>query len=425
MITLQPVLHIPAVSKWDEKINLKISGLRPFDIIEIILTVKDEADAEWRSHAVFQANRLGEVDPAAAAPIKGTYQSKDQMGLFWSMQAVESSCSFHKKSVNSSVYRIEVKQKERTILSKEIKRVLLSETVERQEVSENGLSGTFFRPLAVNQPPAVIVLGGSDGGLDETMAGMLANYGYATFAIPYFQYKQLPKKLVEIPLEYFRKAIDWLGRQEGLHHRQIGICGRSKGGELALLIGSHFLEIRFAVSHVGGGVVFQGVGLKKFRQTSSWSLDGAPLAFAPLPLFSLSQLWNMVTHKLTRQPHAFTDLYKKALRKVKEDHPAIIKAEHINGPILLTSGTDDLVWPSASMNEKIVERLKKKRFPYSVKHLYFEDAGHNIRPPYFPTSGRKSRKIAYGGKTEADAIAAQTFWRELLLFLEKSTAPNN
>lgn len=102
---------------------------------------------------------------------------------------------------------------------------------------------------------------------------------------------------------------------------------------------------------------------KKFRQTSSWSLDGAPLAFAPLPLFSLSQLWNMVTHKLTRQPHAFTDLYKKALRKVKEDHPAIIKAEHINGPILLTSGTDDLVWPSASMNEKIVERLKRRDFP--------------------------------------------------------------
>ncbi|OLF95076.1 hypothetical protein CHCC15091_3138 [Bacillus licheniformis] len=62
---------------------MKISGLQPFDTIDIIVTVKDEADAEWRSHAVFQANRLGEVDPAAAAPLKGTYQSKDQMGLFW------------------------------------------------------------------------------------------------------------------------------------------------------------------------------------------------------------------------------------------------------------------------------------------------------------------------------------------------------
>ncbi|WP_254636420.1 acyl-CoA thioesterase/BAAT N-terminal domain-containing protein, partial [Bacillus sp. GbtcB13] len=63
---------------------------------------------------------MGEVEPAAATPIKGTYQSKDQMGVFWSMQAVETSCSFHKKWVNSSVYRIEVKEKERTILSKEI-----------------------------------------------------------------------------------------------------------------------------------------------------------------------------------------------------------------------------------------------------------------------------------------------------------------
>ncbi|MDI5791271.1 acyl-CoA thioester hydrolase/BAAT C-terminal domain-containing protein [Bacillus licheniformis] len=37
---------------------------------------------------------------------------------------------------------------------------------------------------------------------------------------------------------------------------------------------------------------------------------------------------------------------------MKDDHPAIIKAELIKGPILLTSSTDDLVWPSASMNEK-------------------------------------------------------------------------
>ncbi|MET1138944.1 acyl-CoA thioesterase, partial [Bacillus subtilis] len=79
---------------------------------------------------------------------------------------------------------------------KEIKRVLLSQTVDRLEGNEDGLCDTFFRPLAVTPPPPIIILRGSDGGLDETMAGMLANYGYATLAIPYFQYKQLPKKLV-------------------------------------------------------------------------------------------------------------------------------------------------------------------------------------------------------------------------------------
>ncbi|MEC1261752.1 acyl-CoA thioesterase/bile acid-CoA:amino acid N-acyltransferase family protein [Bacillus swezeyi] len=416
----QPVLHIPSASKWDENINLKICGLNPFDIVDIVVTVKDEADVTWRSHAVFQANQSGEVNPAAAIPLKGTYQVQDQMGLFWSMQPVGSSRSFQKKSVHPSVYRIEVRQNERVILSKEIKRLLVYETIKRQEIEENGFSGVFFRPLTADRPPVIIVLGGSDGGLDETIAGMLSNYGYATFAIPYFQYKQLPKTLAEIPLEYFQKAIAWLLRQEGLDHGQIGIFGRSKGGELALLIGSHFPDIRFVISHVGGGIVFQGVGLKKLRQTSSWSLGGAPLAFAPLPLFTISQLWTFMKQKITRQPQSFLELYQKALHNIKDDHPSIIKAENIKGPVFLTSSTDDLVWPSAFMSEKVVERLKVNGFPHSVQHLCFENAGHNIRPPYFPTAARQSGTVVYGGETAADALASQTFWRELLLFLEKT-----
>lgn len=96
LMSRQPVLHIPSASKWDENINLKICGLNPFDIVYIVVTVKDEADVTWRSHAVFQANQSGEVNPATAIPLKGTYQVQDQMGLFWSMQPVGSSRSFQK-----------------------------------------------------------------------------------------------------------------------------------------------------------------------------------------------------------------------------------------------------------------------------------------------------------------------------------------
>ncbi|XBO86871.1 hypothetical protein AAGG52_06370 [Bacillus licheniformis] len=39
------------------------------------------------------------------------------------------------------------------------------------------------------------------------MAGMLANYGYATFAIPYFQYKQLPKNWLKSRLNIFGKRL--------------------------------------------------------------------------------------------------------------------------------------------------------------------------------------------------------------------------
>ncbi|MDI5791268.1 acyl-CoA thioesterase/BAAT N-terminal domain-containing protein [Bacillus licheniformis] len=58
----------------------------------------------------FQANRLGEVAPASAAPLKGTYQSKDQMGLFGQCRLLNLPAHLQ-KSVHPSVYRIEVKQK--------------------------------------------------------------------------------------------------------------------------------------------------------------------------------------------------------------------------------------------------------------------------------------------------------------------------
>ncbi|MCY8271552.1 acyl-CoA thioesterase/bile acid-CoA:amino acid N-acyltransferase family protein [Bacillus sonorensis] len=418
MINRQPAIHIPAISQWDEKINIKLSGFAPGESVEIAAEVNDEADVNWRSRAVFQADDAGEVDPAMTMPLEGTYRVKDQMGLFWSMKAADLTCAFQKKSARPSVFNIEVKQNGNILLRKKIKRLIISETIIREEVNAHGVAGTFFRPRSVEHPPVVIVLGGSDGGLDETTAGMLSNSGYAALALPYFQYGDLPKKLIEIPLEYFQKALAWLLEQDGLNHERIGIFGRSKGGELALLIGSHFPGIRFVISHVGGGIVFQGVGLKRLRQTSSWSVGGSPLPYAPLPFFSFSLLGKWLKQKIKRQPQCYLDAYQHALRHVTEEHPSIIKAERIQGPVLLTSSTDDMVWPSAHMSEMVIERLKKHRFPHFFKHVCLKQAGHHIRPPYFPTTARNSTNIVYGGGTEADALASEAFWRELLQFLK-------
>ncbi|MDA7028153.1 acyl-CoA thioester hydrolase/BAAT C-terminal domain-containing protein [Bacillus sp. CLL-7-23] len=418
-------LHIPLVSKWDEEINLKVQGLQPHDLIDIMVSVKDDANITWKSYAIFQANEFGVVDPRVMAPLNGTYDGQEQMGLFWSMKAIGSSHSFQKKTVHPSRYRIEIKQNENTIVSQDVKRVLLSGTTCRQEVGGDGWTGTFFRPLSVERPPIIIVVGGSDGGLDETIAALLSNHGYATLALPYFQYKQLPKQLVEIPLEYFQDVITWIFHQEGINHKKMGIFGRSKGGELALLIASHFPEVRFVVSHVGGGIIFQGVGLKNFRKTSSWSLNGTPLAFAPLELLRPSQLWKYLKQKITRQPQVFVQLYQQAIQHLKDDHPSIIKVEHIKGPILLTSSTDDAVWPSRLMSEKVVKRLKLSGYQHFVQHVCFENAGHHIRPPYFPTTARQSQNVIYGGETVSDARASQKFWEELLLFLEKVTSSSS
>ncbi|MDI3409775.1 acyl-CoA thioesterase/BAAT N-terminal domain-containing protein [Bacillus sonorensis] len=73
-----------------------MSGFAPGESVEIAAEVNDEADVNWRSRAVFQADDAGEVDPAMTMPLEGTYRVKDQMGLFWSMKAADPTCAFQK-----------------------------------------------------------------------------------------------------------------------------------------------------------------------------------------------------------------------------------------------------------------------------------------------------------------------------------------
>ncbi|MFK4426282.1 acyl-CoA thioester hydrolase/BAAT C-terminal domain-containing protein [Bacillus sp. RC51] len=273
----------------------------------------------------------------------------------------ESILVFSKKNCCASLFTLEVKRNGKTIISKQIERNILSENIVRQEVREDGLVGTLFRPYSGSEVPAILVLGESDGGLDETTASLLAYHGYATLALSYFKHEKLPITLTEIPLEYFQKALSFLRNQDEINEKKIGVFGRSKGGELSLLLGSIFPEISFVISHTGGGVVFQGIGLKQNRITSSWSMGGIPLPFTKLsflrnPLFLLS----LFKKKVRRQPPSFLSLYEKALEKLRDNHPSIIPVENIKGPVLLISGTNDLVWPSTMMAERVIQQFKKK-----------------------------------------------------------------
>jgi uncharacterized protein len=48
---------------------------------------------------------------------------------------------------------------------------------------------------------------------------------------------------------------------------------------------------------------------------------------------------------------------------------AFIKVENIKGPILLVSATKDEICPSTPMSDKMIERLKSKKFKYYNEHI--------------------------------------------------------
>lgn len=65
--------------------------------------------------------------------------------------------------------------------------------------------------------PGIIDIQGLGGGLSEPRASLLANHGFATLALAYYQFEDLPQKPKELQLEYFEEAVNYM-----LQHPQVG-----------------------------------------------------------------------------------------------------------------------------------------------------------------------------------------------------------
>jgi hypothetical protein len=79
--------------------------------------------------------------------------------------------------------------------------------VTRHPIRSDGIVGTLFLPPGDGPHPAVIVLNGGGGGIDEYRGAILASHGYAALNLGYSATEGLPRGLVNIPLEYFESAI--------------------------------------------------------------------------------------------------------------------------------------------------------------------------------------------------------------------------
>lgn len=248
----------PESALSDEIVKMRVLDLRPGQLITLRATMNDDVDLDWASSATFVANSAGVVDLTTQAPISGTYDTVDPMGLIWSMLPDVTGSEypyFANWDTPFVLVTITAESEGQEIATAHLRRMRLNSAVRKVQISENGLVGYFFSPNTEGQNPGLIVLGGSDGGGDIPMAALLASRGYATLALYYFGNSSLPPDLSEIPLEYFEVAIAWLKSQEGVNGNEIGVIGTSRGGELALLLGATFPEVKAVVGYVASGVV--------------------------------------------------------------------------------------------------------------------------------------------------------------------------
>ncbi|ABR50015.1 BAAT/Acyl-CoA thioester hydrolase-like protein [Alkaliphilus metalliredigens QYMF] len=280
-----------------------------------------------------------------------------------------------------------------------------------QIIVENPIVGKLFKPKEKNNLPAIIIVGGSTGGLfwTEQMAALLSTKGYATLALNYFdvQNHNLPSELIEIQIEYFKKALDWLKAKPGVDKNNISMIGISKGSELSLLFGSYFPKsLTSIITYVPSSHVFEGISMREHQVKSSWTYKNHPIDFIQYPIDS--------KFSKDMNPIDIRKIHDTALNTAtsKQLESARIPIENIKCPILMISGEKDSTWPSSKMCKDMMQTLKEQNNHYQSKHLDFNNMGHAFFLPNLPPMIDHPSISAYNA-----ANANKNAWEATLNFL--------
>lgn len=285
--------------------------------------------------------------------------------------------------------------------------------VSTAEVRQDGIVGRFHAMPDAHAATAVLLLGGSEGGLPPARdADDLARSGHPVLALAYFRNWQgqpqgLPASLTAIPLEYFFRAIDWLKRQPQVDPRRIVVVGQSRGAELALLLASLRPDLAGVIAFSPSDHVWSGLSLfgpRTAEQLPAWTLSGAPIPFQQVAVAQGASMRSGFEHAATLPA-------------------ARIRVERIPGPVLLISSKADAIWPSTVFADAAAATLAKRPNKAPVENLQFDDASHllmgtgpGMTTLQFPGT---SFRIEFGGTPEGTAKARAAAWTATKRFLAK------
>jgi dienelactone hydrolase len=386
----------------DESASIRATGLQPNERVTIRAELVDGADAHWTAQADFAADSQGSIDTSRQPAVAGSYKEVSALGLIWSMMPDSRKAARYQPPRNFGPQSIEFRlmRGNTQLAAATMQQIPIAERVERVTLHDDALRGTLFLPPGNDRHPGVLVLGGSEGGMPLRRAAWLASHGFAALALAYFRYDDLPKELAGIPLEYFGQALNWMAHRPEIASDRIAVMGVSRGAELALQLGSMYPMIKAVVAYAPANA--RNPACCGFTSVPyAWTWNGAGLAFRPVR--------SMLSQSLEMR--------------------AVIDVQLTNGPILLISGDSDRIWPSSSMADSIVARLKQFHFAHNVEHLKYPHAGHEAgRPEIVPawqgevTNPTSGREVEMGGTPKGNAESSLDAIGKVIDFLQQSLA---
>lgn len=418
-------IHVSSINSYiDEQLTIKITGCKENTKVTVHAITYDEKQKKFRSYATFIANKKGIVDISSQQPIAGSYGEADTAGLFWSMRCTSSKLDdyFEKNNANKVSINLILEAEKEVFDDITIHRYFYMGDTIKEYVQEEKIKGALFHPKQKGRYPAALILSGSDGGMQEHAAALLASKGYVTLALAYFGVEGLPKNLENIPIEYFQEATKWLKKLPYVNGN-ISLIGHSRGGELALLLGAIFDDYQSIIASAPSAYMTPGMRNGIFTSTSSWTLNQQPLPNITFK-FRLQTIFSMLKNWILKKPISYLSIWDDTLKIQEKTENARISVENIRIPIMFIAGRDDQLWPSSQYVNAIENSLQNKHNRY----LYYENAGHFLSFPYsfvnLPANVFMNvvgeMVMTFGGFKQANAKAAKNSWEEILTFLKEN-----
>lgn len=205
--------------------------------------------------------------------------------------------------------------------------------------------------------PLIVGLGGAEGGNSwardfwKPQRERFLDQGYALLAIGYFGLPNTPATLDRIALDGVHAAIKQAQQDPRVSSECVILIGGSKGAELALAMAAHYPDIDAVIALAPSDTVFPAH--TDAMTTSSWSKDGQPLPFAPMP-------WSATLDLLGGNLHA---VMQRVLAQ-PEAEAARIPVERMQAALLLVAADRDEMWPSMWMAKRLMGRLDEAGNPH-------------------------------------------------------------
>ncbi len=347
----------------------------------------------WTCAGVFTADALGMVDSSRDPSTGGDYEGVDAFGLLWSADPEGGPDARVPISVGV------VARCGADVAETSYERAWVRPDVTVTEVDEAGVVGRLHLPQGADLP-ALVVVGGSDGGLGgPTTAALLSGHGVAALSLAYWNHPGTPAVLRDIDVEVVGRACDWLRGRAGVRDDRPTVLGISRGGELAVLAGALMPErVGSVVSQVGSALAWGGFGVGVDDNDRAWRFEGRPVL----------QMWE------------YPDDADRGLADPAMVAAAEIPVERVDGRVLLTSGEDDQVWRSTLLSEYAVRRAARCGAADRVEHVAYPDAGHACSaPPGYAVPSSSVHPVdgvtsPLGGTRAGNNAARLDSWHRLL-----------